>query len=134
MRKSSKQLNRRRRAYCRSVSRRLPLGGRRKRDFLRQLDRGVADYLSGHPWADVQELREQFGSPEELAVSFVSELSAPEIDQAFRVRQRLLAVAVAAALLALGALALTLRQMWKENQSEINGYYEIVTPGEVYTT
>ena len=131
MRKGTKQLERRRRSFCRSVARRIPVSGRRKRDFLRQLSRGVTDYLTGHPWANTDELLEQFGTPEELAVSFVSEMSALEIDRAFRVRLRILLAVSVVALLAMAGLGLTLRQMWKENRTEMNGYYEIVTPGEV---
>ena len=124
----TKPLERRQKAFCRKVARRLPIGGRRKRSFLSQIRRSVGDYLANHPWADEAEIREQFGSPEELAVSFVSEMTYGEINRAFRIRRRIFLMTAAVAVTALLLLGAAVWQMISENRNEVQGYYEIITP------
>ena len=121
-----KQLEQRAAAYCRKVAKKLPFSGERKRAYLENLRNDVLGYLSSHPWANADELAEQFGTPEAIAVAFVSEMSYAEINERFRARNRV----VHLVLLALGSSLLALVGMIIyliiRNQQDMDGHF-IVT-------
>ena len=121
-----KQLEQKAAAYCRKVAKKLPFSGERKRTYLENLQNDVLAYLSSHPWADVQELAAQFGSPEEIAVAFVSEMSYEEINERFRARNRVVKLVLLALGLALAALAAMIVYLIVRNRQDMNGHF-IVT-------
>lgn len=120
-----KQLERRADAYCRRVRAKLPFAGKSRRDYLTHMRQDVLGYLSNHPWAKQEELEEVFGSPEDIALSFLSELSYPEIMDRIRARNRavrLVGAAVAAALL---LLIVTIVYMLIRNRQDMDGYFVV---------
>lgn len=120
-----KQLEQRAAVYCRQVAKKLPFSGERKRAYLDNLRIDVLGYLSSHPWADLGELAAQFGTPETIAVAFVSEMSYAEINERFRARNRI----VHMVLLALGIALITLVGMIIyliiRNQQDMDGHFVV---------
>lgn len=120
-----KQLERRAAAYCRAVAKKLPIGGSRKKAYLQNLRTDVDAYLSNHPWAEPRELRSVFGEPEQIAVSFVSEMSYEEINAKFRARNRALRLVSAAVVLALLMLVGMIVYLILRNKQDMEGYFVV---------
>lgn len=87
------------RRYCREVRSWLPCSMRMKRMILADVRENVSAYLEEHPDAGVEALREQFGSPVQIASNYVFDLDMPKLLADLRVRKRI-AAAVCAALMA----------------------------------
>lgn len=121
-----KQLEQRAAAYCRKVAKKLPFSGERKRAYLENLRNDVLGYLSSHPWANADELAEQFGTPEAIAVAFVSEMSYAEINERFRARNRVVHLVLLALGFSLLALVGMIIYLIIRNQQDMDGHF-IVT-------
>lgn len=124
-----KQLEQRAAAYCRKVAKKLPFSGERKRAYLENLRNDVLGYLSSHLWANADELAEQFGTPEAIAVAFVSEMSYEEINKRFRARNRVVKLVLLALGIALAALAAMIVYLIIRNRQDMDGHF-IVTAAD----
>ena len=120
-----KQLERRAAAYCRRIGRKLPFGGQRKKDYLQSLQEDVGRYLSAHPWAKPEELVETFGSPEQIAVAFLSEMDDDEIYRRISARKRVVRLVILGLGLAIGMLAAALIYMILRNKQDMEGHFII---------
>lgn len=121
-----KRLEQRAAVYCRQVAKKLPFSGERKRAYLGSLRSDVLGYLSSHPWADLGELAAQFGTPEAIAVAFVSEMSYAEINERFRARNRVVHLVLLALGFSLLALVGMIIYLIIRNQQDMDGHF-IVT-------
>ena len=117
-----KQLERRAAAYCRRIGRKLPFGGQRKQDYLQSLQEDVGRYLSAHPWAKPEELAETFGSPEQIAVAFLSEMDDREIYRRISARKRVVRLVFSGLVLALLLLTAALVYMILRNEQDMDGH------------
>lgn len=117
-----KRLERSASAYCRQVAKKLPFGGAKRRSYLLSLRQDALGYLSTHPWAEPAELREVFGSPEQIAVAFVSEMSYEEINDRFRARNRVLFLVSAAVVLSLLLLGAMIVYLIVRNRQDMDGH------------
>ena len=124
-----KRLEQRAAVYCRQVAKKLPFSGERKRAYLDNLRNDVLGYLSSHPWADLDELAAQFGTPEAIAVAFVSEMSYEEINKRFRARNRVVKLVLLALGIALAALAAMIVYLIIRNRQDMDGHF-IVTAAD----
>jgi hypothetical protein len=120
-----KQLERRAAAYCRRIGRKLPFGGQRKQDYLQILQEDVGRYLSAHPWAKPEELAETFGSPEQIAVAFLSEMDDREIYRRISARKRVVRLVFSGLVLALLLLTAALVYMILRNEQDMDGHFII---------
>ena len=121
-----KRLDRRAAAYCRRVAKALPFGGPRKRDYLERLRGDVRSWLSTHPWAEEGELAETFGSPEQIAAAFLSEMPYEELNARIRARKRVVRLVLLALGLALLLVIAALVYMILRNRQDMDGHF-IVT-------
>ncbi len=120
-----KQLERRAAAYCRRIGRKLPFGGQRRQDYLQSLQEDVGRYLSAHPWAKPEELTETFGSPEQIAVAFLSEMDDREIYRRISARKRVVRLVFSGLVLALLLLTAALVYMILRNEQDMDGHFII---------
>ena len=120
-----KQLERRAAAYCRRIGRKLPFGGQRKQDYLQSLQEDVGRYLSAHPWAKPEGLAETFGSPEQIAVAFLSEMDDREIYRRISARKRVVRLVFSGLVLALLLLTAALVYMILRNEQDMDGHFII---------
>lgn len=120
-----KQLERRAAAYCRRIGRKLPFGGQRRQDYLQSLQEDVGRYLSAHPWAKPEELAETFGSPEQIAVAFLSEMDDREIYRRISARKRVVRLVFSGLVLALLLLTAALVYMILRNEQDMDGHFII---------
>ena len=109
------------RQYFRSISSLLPCGSKQKRLILGTARNNVAVFLQDHPEADFACIQQHFGTPEEIAAAFVSDMDMPQLLGALRSRRRVFVAvigALAAALLLWGAgVALTVADQHNANPS-----------------
>lgn len=109
------------RKYFRSISSLLPCGGKQKRLILGTARNNVAVYLQDHPDADFAQIQQHFGTPEEIAAAFVSDMDMPELLGALRSRRRVFVAVIAALIAALllwgGGVALTVADQHNANPS-----------------
>lgn len=85
--------------YMRRVAHGMPVGGTQKRQFLGELKDDITRYIEENPDATPSQLERQFGSPDDIAADFISQMPYREINCKFHIRTRMFTVAVIAALL-----------------------------------
>ena len=106
----------------------------RKR-IMDDLKGNVFSYLEEHPEATAEAIRESFGSPAQIAASYLEELPTPELIQKLKLRNRILKsiiaiiCGVALILLLVWGIAILVALEKVENQSD--PYYEIITEEEL---
>ncbi len=77
----------------------MPVGGDQKKQFLFELQEDVIQYLEEHPNADQALLEEHFGAPDDIAEGFIAQMPSKVINDKFRVRNRVVAIVSAVAIL-----------------------------------
>ena len=95
-----------------------------------RVETSVRDYASRNPDADYSEIAARFGSPQQIASSYVDEMGTVELLQNLRIRrniERIVAIIAAmAVVLWLGAVTFA----YLYNTDVTNGYYEIAIAEE----
>lgn len=117
-----KQLEKVANAYCKTVAAAIPVHGKKRTEYLRNLRQDAMDYLSTHPWSKADDLCKRFGTPEDISIAFVSEMSMDEINERFRARNRVIKIAMAVAVLALLLLLGAIIWMLIRNHQDMSGY------------
>lgn len=92
--------------YLREVDRRLVCPSALKRPFLRQLKQELQCCCGEGESSDLQALSRRFGTPEELAENFFSELNGRTVDRCACGRRRILCLALAVLLTAAVVLSI----------------------------
>ncbi len=121
------------RAYYNRIKRRIPVGGKRRRELLLNIKAEIDEYAASVPSATLSDYYDRFGKPEEIAVSFVSEMPYNEIDARLRGGRRALRIAcITAAVISVAAaisLAVSIHYIKAVNDDFHNGYI-IMESGE----
>ncbi len=115
--------------YMRQVRSCLPWGRKIRRELLDRLRGELDGYLAENPEAGMEELRQRFGEPQQIAASYVEQMEMPELLRSLQVRRRFVSI--------LAALAIGIFLMWAavvsialvEHRKSVNGYF-----GEDYIT
>lgn len=66
--------------YFRQVKRRLPVGGIHRKEFLANIKKSIEVYAAENPDTTLSNYYERFGTPDEIAVAFLSEMPYGEIN------------------------------------------------------
>ncbi len=114
--------------YVSRVSRRMPVGGSMKKQFLGKLQEDVLQYLETEPAATLALLEVRFGSPDDIAADFISQMSYREINNKFRARNRIVAAVIVAAILIVGIWGIAVSVVSKDAQNGTHGYVETRGP------
>ncbi len=110
--------------YCRRVRKQLPVGGKQKRMYLETMYQRVLEYLETAERTDEAALEAHFGDPENIALAFLGEMPYQEISRKFRFRNRVIAIVLAVAILALAGITVMLCQIKEYNQAN-HGYWAV---------
>ncbi len=117
--------------YIWRISRRMPIGGSRKRQFLATLRESVIQHLEKNPDSDYAQLEAQFGTPDEIADDFIAQMSSQQINAKFRTRNRVVAIVAAVAIIiAMSWIGMVL-EIIDEDDSMDRGY-STATPFETF--
>ena len=83
------------------------------------MESSVRDFVTENPHADYAAITQRFGTPQQIAASYIEEMSTPELTQQLRIKKRII-----------GATALVLVLIWAgfvlavtiDSHKSINGY------------
>ncbi len=115
--------------YIRRVAFRMPIIGSRKKQFLATLEDEVTQFMAEFPQADYAQLEAQFGTPDDIAADFISQMPCREINRRFRIRNRLIVITLIIILFISISTAVTLNYIRQLNR-EYNENAYIVYPTE----
>lgn len=104
--------NRAARRYLREIRSWLPCSRKLKRGILEKIGSTITEYLAEKPGADYDKLLTRFGTPQQIAASYVNEMETPELLRQLRMRRKVVkiigAVALAGVLLWAGVASIAL--------------------------
>ena len=93
---TNKEINR----YIKDIKKELLYGTKESRQFLKELKQNVTDYAEENQNADMAQVTEQFGKPEDIAATFFEQYGKEDVKKKVNIR-RVVIVAVVVALIAL---------------------------------
>lgn len=104
--------NRAARRYLREVRSWLPCSRKLKRGILEKIGGTISEYLAEKPGADYDKLLTRFGTPQQIAASYVDEMETGELLRDLRIRRKIVgiltAVAATVVILWLGVVSIAL--------------------------
>lgn len=106
----------------------LPCSGKLKREILRRIGESIAQFLSENPEASYEALAERFGSPRQIAATYVDEMGTDELLRDLRVRRRIVGMIAATAVAVVCLWAGLVTASYLDHVNGMNGY---VVVGEV---
>lgn len=89
--------SRAKRRYLREIRGWLPCSGKWKRGILEKIEQSIAQFLSENPEASYEALAERFGSPRQIAATYVDDMGTAELLKDLRARRRVVQIVAAAA-------------------------------------
>ena len=103
-----------------------------KKDLILRIESSVYDYIEGNPDASYDDITAQFGSPRELADSYISSLDSEEICKAIKKAKTIKIAVIVTCIIALIALFATFAKMISDNKDTTPVYYEeTISDGEI---
>lgn len=114
--------------YLEQVRSELKGADRRKKEVLQQIQTAVEDYAEEHPQCTYQELTQHFGTPEQIAESYVAEMDSHEVLHGLRVGKKIFFAILLAIVLGVTAWLGYLALCFNEVKEEAHG---TLIPGEV---
>lgn len=78
--------------YCQSISRELYCPPATKKRILAAIKENIAAYLEENPDAVFEDIQKHFGTPQQIAVSYIGEMEMPELVRKLNVRRSILTV------------------------------------------
>lgn len=75
----------------------LPCSGKLKREIMARIKTVLNDYLNDHPDADFAELSHRFGTPQQIAASYIEEMNVQDLLKQLRIRKKIIGIVVATA-------------------------------------
>lgn len=117
--------------YYRQISRHLSCPAGRKQQIMENIRSGVNDFLLEKPDADMAAIMQHFGTPEQIAESYLSEMDLKELKKTLNIRKRTFTVVLIAVLTALAMWAIAVVIASIDAHIQAGGYGEfIVNEGE----
>ena len=96
------------RKYFRQVMNRIPGCGKWRKQFSRQLNQRISDFLEEQPDADMEQIVRHFGTPQQIAEAYVQEMDAGTVLQKLHVGNRIVRMVAVALFVALTLIAAAL--------------------------
>ncbi len=125
---TQKQINK----YIKDIKKELLYGTRESRQFLKELKQNVTDYAEENQNADMAQVTEQFGKPEDIAATFFEQYGKEDIKKKVNIRRVVIVALTIAITMFIIALAIELIDAHRTGM----GYYseEIVTNKSIIET
>lgn len=82
--------------YIRSISDALPCSGKVKKHIIAQIRESIIDYLEQNPDAEFTSLQNHFGTPQQIASSYVDSQETPALLRKMRTRKYILSICAGA--------------------------------------
>ena len=78
--------------YLWEVREELPGNRRQKKQILSRVESSVQDFVIENPHVDYATITQRFGTPQQIAASYIEEMSTPELTQQLRIRKTIVRV------------------------------------------
>ena len=117
--------SRAKRRYLREIRGWLPCSGKWKRGILEKIEQSMAQFLSENPEASYEALAERFGSPRQIAATYVDEMGTDELLRDLRVRRRVVGIIAAAAVTVVCLWAGLVTASYFDHVNGMNGYITV---------
>lgn len=114
------------RRYLRSVRSMLPCSGTQKKRILEEIRCNASTFLEDQPDADPSQLQTHFGTPEQIAASYVDNMDMSALLKTIRIKKRIFTTVVAAVLAILISWACTVTWAIIESNDHDNGYFTVI--------
>lgn len=111
----------------------LPCGGKLKRKVIKKIHENISEYLKEKPKADYSEIVSRFGTPQQIASTYIDEMQTHELLKRIKINKKILiivawvAVAIVAIWLAFAGI------LYVDSQDAVNGYYDVSVEAEENT-
>lgn len=110
------------RRYLREIRSWLPCSRRKKGQILKKIRDTVMDFLAENPSASYTEITDRFGSPQQIASSYVNEMGMGELLRDLRIRRKLVRIASITAVVVLVLWASVVTLAYIDYLDDTNGY------------
>ena len=112
------------RQYLREIRGCIPCYGKAKYEILRKIKGMIRAALSDAPEMSYEMLVARFGTPQQIAASYVDELDTPELLKELRVRNKVIAIVCATAAIILAIWIGVVVTATRAHYNSMNGYFE----------
>ena len=102
--------------FCKNTKNKLSCPRKIKKDLILRIESSVYDYIEGNPDASYDDITAHFGSPRELANSYISSLDSEEICKAIKKAKTIKIAVIVTCTIALIALFATFAKMISDNK------------------
>lgn len=117
------------RRYVRQVRSLLPCPAKQKRMIVEDIWENAAVFLQEHPAADYSQIEAHFGTPEQLAVSYVKDMDTKKLLRELRLKRRIYVLIASAAITVILLFAVTFLFCVADHYATNRGYH-VITPIE----
>lgn len=84
--------------YLWEVREELPGSRKQRKQILSRVESSVRDFVTENPHADYAAITQRFGTPQQIAASYIEEMSTPELTQQLRIRKTIVRIVAVTAL------------------------------------
>lgn len=119
------KLNRDAKRYLREIQSWLPCTGRVKGKMLGEIRSRLKEFLLENPVADYEAIIERFGTPKQIASSYVDEMATGEMLKGLRIRKKAVALISTLAIIMFALWLCVVSYECAYNQNVTNGYVEV---------
>ena len=113
---TQKEINR----YIKDIKKELLYNSKQSREFLAGLRQNVCDFAAENENADMAQVTEQFGKPEDIAATFFEQYDKNEIKRKVNVRRVIIAAVVVVVLMIGSTLAFEIIDSYEETRGTFN--------------
>lgn len=103
----------------------LPCSWKLKREILKRIGNTIREYLVENQNAAYEELTKRFGTPQQIAASYVEEMGTDELLRDLRIRRKVVRAVTAAALAVAILWAGFIGAAYVDHVNDVNGYLVI---------
>ena len=114
--------NRERKRYLKNISRLLLCGSKERTQFLQDFNNNIDEFLSNNPNATISDLEKAMGTPQEIADSFMENISSKDIKKRINIVRYLIVLGGIALIIFVMALLF----LWLDAHEDHKNYYEVV--------
>ena len=108
--------------YLKEIKKQLPCSASQKKRYMEHITDSVSDYVGQHSDCNFEELCKAFGTPEEIADAYISDLSADEFSKKTSTKKVVL-VSIVLGVILVGVVAFASVQIAIAKSDLANGYY-----------
>ena len=99
--------------YCREIRKWLPCSQKLKKRIISEISDNVAHYLSDAPTATYSDIEQRFGTPKQIATTYINEMDTSDLLENLRVKRKITTAIISTCLvlIAIWGIAVTIALM-----------------------